>query len=157
MKEMVDWIINKEERAKRCYEKASSLFENNKELAGLLNDMAADEQCHREVMGEAHNCLRDRTAYPHFISLDGETMHNIEIPFKDLEESLGEGKITKKRLFELMVSIEFSEWNDIYLYIIQMLRDTCDFTREAPKMQQHKRRIERYIETDSELVELSKG
>jgi CheY-like chemotaxis protein len=151
MKEIINWIINIEDRAARCYEKAATIFSEEKELADLLARMAEEERFHRELAVEAAESIKDKKHIPFFIYLDEDSKQKIEHPFLEFEKHLARGGLTKEALFECMVAAEFSEWNDLFLYIINTVKGSHDFSRVAPKIQQHKRCIERFLESDPAL------
>ena len=155
MKEIIDWIKNVEDRASVCYEKAAALFSEEKHITEILAQLASDERYHRNIMARAAECVEDKKDLPSFITLDDETKQKIERPFVEFEKFIDEGKITKQALFDYIISSEYSEWNELYLYVVETLKECSpDFATVAPKMHQHKRRIERFLKTDAELTHL---
>jgi CheY-like chemotaxis protein len=151
---IIDWIVDMEDKAARCYEKAVELFSGNKELVRLLGHLAEDEKYHSKIVHEAAECLRDEKAYPALVfSFDNLLMQEFERPFVEFEKDLDGKGLTKKDLFNHMVFIEFKEWNDIFLYIIDSFKDCCDFSQTGPLLQRHRRDMVRFIESDPELSE----
>lgn len=152
MKEIIGWLITIEDRARRCYEKAANLFCEDKELSRFLTRLAEAEEDHLEIIRDIAERLKDKIQLPFFITLDGETKKKIEDPFTSLERALDGKKLTRQALFEHMVTVEFSEWNDIFLCTINAVKDAPHkYSRVAPKLQQHKRSIERFLESDPSL------
>jgi CheY-like chemotaxis protein len=151
MKQIINWLIDVEERAARCYEKAAAFFSEDKELAGFLIQLAEDERRHREIMGRAAESIKDKKHLPFFMHLDDDSKQKILQNFVDLERDIAQGALTKQDIFDYLVTAEFSEWNDIFLYVVNSLKGSDKFIHEAAGMQQHKRRIERFLESDPEL------
>jgi CheY-like chemotaxis protein len=151
MKKIIQWVINREKRAAECYEKAAALFSKDKEFAGFLSCLAEDEKSHGEIMSEASEFVIDNPPSL-IISIDDAARQLIDRPFADFEKVVAEGRLTKQALLDCIISIEFSEWNDVFLYMINSVRDCSpDFFPPAADMEQHKRRIERFLESDPEL------
>jgi CheY-like chemotaxis protein len=116
-----------------------------------LSCLAEDEKSHGAIMSEAAEFVIDNPPSL-IISIDDAARQLIDLPFAEFEKNAAEGRLTKKALLDSIVSIEFSEWNDIFLYIINSIRDTSpDFFPPAADMEQHKKRIERFLESDPEL------
>ena len=152
MKEIIGWIISIEDRARKCYEEAATCFSEDKELSRFLIHMAEGEELHSEIIRDIAEHLKHEPHPPFFISLDDETKRKIERPFVEFERALAEGKLTRKDLLEHIVAAEFSEWNDIFLCTINAVKDSPHkFSRVAPRMQQHKRCVERFLGSDPSL------
>jgi CheY-like chemotaxis protein len=155
MKGNLDWTINIEERTERCYRKAATLFSEEKELSEFLGCLAETEKYHFKIIREAARCIREKKATPSFIiSFEEETRQKFELPLIEFEKDLDERRLTKKSLLDRIVSIEFSEWNEIFLYIIDTFKDCCDFSRLGPEIQRRKMYIEKFLESDPALTGL---
>jgi CheY-like chemotaxis protein len=152
MKEILGWLITIEDRARRCYEEAADLFCEDKELSRFLSRLAKAEEHHGEIIRDIAERLKDKIQLPFFITLDDETKTKIEDPLTVFERALDGKKLTRQALFEHMIAVEFSELNDIFLCTINAAKDSPHkFPRVAPKLQQHKRSIERFLESDPSL------
>jgi CheY-like chemotaxis protein len=161
---IIDWIADLEDKAARCYEKAAVIFSGEKELAKFLDHLVEDERYHSKIVRDANVCLRDKKADPALIlSFDSIIMQQFEFPFVEFEKDLDKKRFTKKDLFGYIAIIEFMEWNDIFLYIIDNFKECgeCyDFSHTGPLLQRHRRDIERFVESDPELsgfLEMVKG
>jgi CheY-like chemotaxis protein len=83
-----------------------------------------------------------------FISLNDATRENIERPFIEARKKLSDGDLTKEAMISGIVTVEFSEWNDILLYVVNTLRDrSLEFQRLAAKIQRHKEEIEAFLKS----------
>ena len=148
MKEIVTFIEKIERMAGDLYRKASTFFQEDKEFAGFLNTLAEDEDYHLEVMTKADEYLKGRVRETSaFISLFS-AKEKIEGPLKRANQMLVDGTLSKEDMIECIVTAESSEWNDVFLYIVDTLKDRHrDFQGVAAKIQEHKRQIETFVET----------
>jgi CheY-like chemotaxis protein len=152
MKQIIKWLVDVEERAARCYQMAAAFFSEDKELAGFLIQLAEDEGHHRAILGRAAESIKDKRHLPFFMHLDDDSKQKIIQTFVEFEIDIEEGALTKEILFDYLVTAEYSEWNDIFLYVVNTLKDSVEFIPEAAGMQQHKRRIERLVWQERILV-----
>ncbi len=68
--------------------------------------------------------------------------------FFDIKKGIEQKKLSKDKFFEKMVEAELSEWNYIFLYVINTLKQkTNEFIYPAARMQAHIKSIEYYLET----------
>ncbi len=73
------------------------------------------------------------------------------------EKRIEARSLTKEGIVDFVVSTEFSEWNSIYLYVVNTLkRSHREFIPAAANIQQHKRYVERFLETKPELSQFLK-
>jgi hypothetical protein len=64
-------------------------------------------------------------------------------------EAVNNKTLSAEQLIGCMVETEFSEWNDIFLYVVNMLKDKeHDFENIASKMQHHVNHIEHFIKNE---------
>lgn len=151
MKEIIEWLIEVENRAHKVYERAAMQFKDNKECAECLWRLAADEREHYDFMRRAAELIEGMN-YTSAISLSNETKQKIDDYFSLCEKRIDALNLTKEGLVDFIVSTEFSEWNDIYLYVMNVLNHKHkEFTPGKAKLQQHKRYIERFLEAKPEF------
>jgi CheY-like chemotaxis protein len=75
-------------------------------------------------------------------------MARLEAPFHENRNMIAACTVTKDSMLDCIVTTEFSEWNDIFLYVVNTLKGKKrEFVYVASKMEQHKKFIERYTET----------
>ena len=147
MKNIVEWLISVESMAALFYEGSAKAFLSDGELSRFLGHLAVDEKWHRHIMGIAAEYLKEG-ALESAILLDEGTQAKIETPFREGTAKLEDGTLTKRDVIECVAMTEFSEWNDVFQYVINSLKQSRkEFEPVAAKMQQHKRRIEKYLET----------
>ena len=143
LKEITDWLTLIEEAAGRLYEKAAAVFQDDPEVALLLKQLAADEKLHHELMLKAGEALKGLREFDTIISLDIETRRKVENPFAELSGKLEAGGLSREELLSYLITLEFSELNHIFLYIMDSLKKVSSrhFSAAASNVEQHKDRI----------------
>lgn len=149
MKEIIEYLLKIEKTAGDIYRDASVFFQHDKEFARFLSLLAEDEADHFDAIVSAdESFVGNADKVPAFISLNSTTKQKIERPFIEAREKLLSGDLTKDAMISCIVEVEFSEWNHIFLYFVNMLRDSSwEFQRLAAVIQRHKERIEAYLES----------
>jgi CheY-like chemotaxis protein len=149
MRDLVNYLLKIEKMAGDLYKDASAFFAEDKNLAGFLSILKDDEMHHFELMTEADAYLKGKTdETPAFVSLDSSTREKIERSFVENRELLLAKTLSKEDMINLIVSTEFSEWNDVFLYVVNTLRQASrNFEEAAADIQEHKQRIEDYLES----------
>lgn len=148
MKEITGWLMEIEYRAAVAYEQAAGLLSDDADLSALLKRLAADERMHLETLKGASGIIDELPdAGVQLIRIDEETKAGIASALESCECQIRDGSLSKNGIIECMVATEFSEWNSLFLYVVNALarRDSV-YKAVPPKMQQHKRFIERYLE-----------
>ncbi len=147
MKEIIEWLIGMEHLSGEIYNDAAGIFKEDKAFAELLKHLAEDEAWHFHIMASAAEIMRSETRRPSAISLFSAAKARLEAPFHENRKKISSGTLTKERLLDCIATTEFSEWNDIFLYVVNMLKEKRrEFTYVASKLEQHKKLIERYFE-----------
>ncbi len=143
LKEIIDWLTGVEEAANRLYERAAVVFQDDAEVALLLKQLAADEKLHHELMLKAGEALAGTSDFTTIVSLDNDTRRKVEKPFAELSGKLEAGALTRDELLSYLITLEFSELNHIFLYIMDSLKETSsrNFSCAALNIEQHKERI----------------
>lgn len=155
MKEVINWLLEVEEVARRVYEKAASRFPNDKELSDFLRHLSSDEKLHYDIISRAAELTRDRPFPPlaiDVIDVNDDVRKKIQNYLLRAEKKLEANSLTMEDIIDCIVSVEFSEWNDIFLYVINSLKHNYrEFTPVVTKIHQHKRYIERFFESHHEF------
>lgn len=149
MTEIIEGLISLEEMAERVYEKARLEFKGDWALADLLKDLALDERVHKEILLRAREEAKGVEFPEPKAYLDDATEAEIIGSFRRCEKRLDENSCTKDEIIEFIVRVEYSEWNDLFMYAMYALkRLQAGFTMPAVRLQQHKRRIEKYLDAE---------
>lgn len=151
MKEIVEWLIGIEKLAGNLYSEAASLFPEDREMTHFLQRLVEDEAWHYNLMSSAREQLRNHPDPDPFFSLDSFTIREAVKHFEKIKEDISSNSMTKEMLIHSIASAEFSEWNDIFLYVVDSMAKTNPAFKSAfPKLQKHMRYIEHILESTPE-------
>jgi CheY-like chemotaxis protein len=142
MRELIDWILGIERLAGEVYALAGSYFAADPPLRRFLEGAAEDEAWHCQVLAEASARLDPQLEVPMDIQLDQEIRTRIEGIFARFQAQLAGRTLTQETLANGIAEAEFSEWNDVFLYLVNRLKqDIREFAPIPPKIENHKRTI----------------
>lgn len=157
MKKQLEWLKGMEGTAGRVYEKAALYYSGRKDIFEFVRHLAYDERAHGEIIGRAEKEFSAIVpASPPAAYLPEEEMRRIEGRFLMMERGIDGKTLTVKELLEYVVEAEYSEWNDLFLYVIAAIKTKKEFVYAAVNIQKHKRFIEKFIsgiEGTGDLVE----
>jgi CheY-like chemotaxis protein len=145
--DVITWLRGVELLAGSLYEKTGNHFAEDAEFSAFLHRLAADETWHYHLIGSARALLEDVENHPSsVIAVDEQTKLRVEAPFQLILAHLESGTLTKREMVNVIVDTEFSEWNDIFIYVVQTCQGCSKaFQRIAAAIQAHQKRIESYI------------
>lgn len=154
MKEVIDWLIGIERMAGNLYSEAAVFFADDKGLADFLQVLAQDEAWHFHVMGSAAEFLRSRPyTKPAQVTLNDGYRERIEGLLLENLRQLAMGQLQKSTILSCVVTSEFSEWNDFFLYVVNTLKEeNREFQYAAARMQGHLEQIINFLETRPESL-----
>jgi CheY-like chemotaxis protein len=157
MSKVVGWVKEIEELAGRFYEQAAKLFFEDAEFSEFLNQLAQDEKSHGEFMGMLSQHVRlQRVAPVSDIVFNPETRKRIESPFRAFEIDQTAKKISKQAMIQFLVEVELSEWNDIFLYVVEKFSEKSrKFQFMTAEIQAHQLRIQHFISSLPEALKPS--
>lgn len=150
MNKLIEWVIEIEGTASRIYEKAAGHFSDDTAFSEFLMGLSRDEQIHKDVISKAIEAYGDTALVPLAITLDDNTRKLVDSYFSLIEQKINAGTLTKENMLDCIVSTEFYEYNDIFLYSLRSLGHVSNEFISA-KIHQHKKDIERYLESQPEL------
>lgn len=148
LKEIVNWLTLIEDSANKLYERAAFVYQDDRELATLLKQLAADEKLHYELMLKAEAAFEGVGDFETIVSLDHDTRRKVEKPFAEVSGKLEAGALSREELLSYVVTLEFSELNHIFLYIMDSLKEVSSrqFAAAAINVEQHKDRVKSFVE-----------
>jgi len=157
MKDIVDWLRVHEQLANEIYLTAVSIYSDDPKLKNFLEHMAKDEAWHYHVMGSAADYLASKPSLIPIISVDTEVRNKITHYLSTIKNGLDQNNLSKDDLIEKIVELEFSEWNDIFVYVVNVLKEKVSaFKYTAALIQRHLKAIEYYFEKAEILPETYK-
>ncbi|MGC9325330.1 MAG: response regulator [Desulfomonilia bacterium] len=147
MVDLIRWLIEMEFMAGRLYADSASFFRRNEQLSRFLHGLSQDEVWHYDIMNRVDDILRqDSHRFRSAVTLDSASRLRLEEPLLKYRERLTAGNLTPEEMFDYIVSIEFSEFNYFFLYIIETLKESDpEFQHIAAKIESHKKSIERFV------------
>ncbi len=147
LKDIVKWLRGLEHDATEFYLHAASVYSDDPRLKKFLEHTAEEEAWHYHIMGSASEYLASHPELVSAISVDRETRETISGHFPDMQARLDRNELSRDELIEKIVEVELSEWNDIFLYVVNILKkETSEFRFIAPKLQAHIKSIEYFLE-----------
>lgn len=155
MDEIIKWLIKIEHLASNIYSKAATYFDGNQKLKDFLVRAAEDEAWHYHAVASAAQHYQTRGLPAQSIAVDDETQEKIERIFARISSEIDDKTLSEERVLDLLIQAEFSEWNDIFVYLMAYLKEEVDeFKYVVAKIQNHKRFIEVFLEGSSHGKEL---
>ena len=147
MKELIQWLQSVEGLARALYAEAATQCSEDPAFSTFLRRLADDERQHFDLMERSKQLLANAGEVPTLaIAVDEETRHRIERPMHQCFEKLKRGKARQKDIIEAMVQVEFSELNDIFVYVLRVSQPySMVFQEMAAIIQEHKESIERFL------------
>lgn len=157
MQDLVKWLKNLEHLASEAYLKGAEAYLNDKTLNTFFLENAEDEAWHYHVMGSAAEFLKSVPDITPAISIDQQTNDRIYKYLDKIKDCVERKSQDRDELIEAIVRLELSEWNDIFYYVLNILKDqTNEFKYPATRFQAHLNTIERFvtnIEKNPQLLE----
>ncbi len=146
MIEIVKWLRQVEHLASEAYSQGADVYLKDTTLHHFLKENAEDEAWHYHVMGSAAEYL---SSVPHSnpaIKIDKHTREKIFNYLGEIQKGVEDKSLTREKLIELIVRLELSEWNDIFFYVINHLKEqTTEFKYPAIRFQAHLKNIENFV------------
>lgn len=147
MKDIITWLKEVEHVASEVYAKIAADFSDDINLSRFLSTLAEEEAWHYHAMGSADSFLESEHDFQPAISVDNETAAKILQYFSDLEKGISKGTLTREEILSKVVEAELSEWNDIFLYVVNTLKEkSTEFKYPAARIQAHVKGIEDYLQ-----------
>jgi CheY-like chemotaxis protein len=155
MRDIMEWLLKNEKAAREIYETAATFFREDKRFSEFLKSLAEDEALHFQIVGTALNLFQIKTVpIEAGILLDLDTRNRIDRHIAHIQKIIETGKLNKKAMNEYIIHTERSEWNNLFLYVVNTLKNECpEFSTVGPKLQHHLRFIDRYMGTTGEKME----
>jgi two-component system chemotaxis response regulator CheY len=148
MEDIITWLCNIEDLACNFYKRAADRFKEDPVLADFLHQLAEDEAQHSQLLASVRDLSRDKEESPQFaVIVDAATRERVEKPVRDCLAKVLDGDWTPTALLSNIVKAEFSEWNDIFLYVMTTCQqDSKTLQHIAATVQAHQNRIEKYLD-----------
>ncbi len=147
MKNIVNWLRKVEHLANEVYSQAADFYYKDSNLKEFLDHIAEAEAWHYHVMGSAAEYLTSIPDVIPAISVDKQTSDKILDSFAYIKIGIEQRTLHRNQLIDKIVELELSEWNDIFLYVINFLKDKSnEFKYPVTRIQAHIKEIEYFLE-----------
>ena len=157
MKKLIKWLREIEHLAYEVYFQAAISYSDDPQFRAFLENIAEDEAWHYHVMGSAAQYFSSKPVPVPAISVDEETSDSVMKYFADIRERLEKKTISKDELIEKIVKAELSEWNNIFLYVLNHLKEkNHEFIYPVAGIQAHIKKIIRFLEKSGNQSDLLK-
>ncbi len=158
MASIITWLVDAETLAEQLYAECAVYFKNNTALSEFLSTLSKDESGHKIIVTR----LAEQNVLPSDIPIE------LSDDFKDrfynsmmmIPEMMKQGILSEETLLRYIVDVEYSEWNEIFIYIArQYSRVETAHQFDVAMMQRHISRIARFItqENYTELLHKIEG
>lgn len=148
MKEIINWLREIEHLAVEMYQQAASIYSDDDFLKKFLEHNAEEEAWHYHVMGSAALFLASEPDFVPAISIDKGTNKKIVNQILSITKGLSQKTLHRDELINKIVELELSEWNDVFYYAVNFLKDkTSEFKYPAARIQAHLKEIEHFLKS----------
>jgi CheY-like chemotaxis protein/rubrerythrin len=152
MDKIIKWLIGIEQEAGDLYSAAAERFKANEQFSEFLSNLAADEYWHHQLIESAAEVVRNGgPEYKPAVILDTAIRSKTEESISICREKLLSGAITISDVMDCIIAIEFSEWNDVFLYVIETMKSRNEEFRSAVlKLRAHREKIKLFVHSSPE-------
>jgi CheY-like chemotaxis protein len=150
LKETIAWLLTIEHLAADFYRAVAERFAADEKFSTFFRHLSGEEAGHAEVMERASQYWAHHVAPISAISVDAGTREKIESSFIRNTALLSSGNISRENVMDCLATTEFSEWNDVFVYVIKSLKAAGEFMPVSAKMQGHLREVEQFMESTPE-------
>ena len=152
MKEIVEWLLAIEQLAGAYYREVSEALKGDATFSPFFHQLSDEENGHYKVMESALEYLKYHRLPPSSITVDQHTKEKIESVFVRNREILAARDYSKGIILDCLTAAELSEWNDIFIYVVNTLKEDREFMAAAAMMHRHMSVIENFVESLPEGV-----
>jgi CheY-like chemotaxis protein len=148
MRHLIAWLSRQEQLASDLYREEATLFDGEKDFSAFLRRLSEDEAAHRKLLESlSTGPACPEKLPPAGIKLNEAMKRRLEAPIRKARELAAAGRLSERRAVALIVEAEFSEWNDVFLYVINVLKER---TRAAgvlaATIQAHEDRVKAFVD-----------
>ena len=152
--EMLQWIIQIEEIAGQLYTEAADYFRKDADLSNFLEKLADDENKHHQLLHNFKVQSGKSLLSNLSVTMDQDTFHKFRYDLSGVRKMMNDRKLSRKVMLEKVIDLEFSEWNDYFLYVVSVLKSTHrQLVNEIKNIQNHRNRVIQYCEPFPEFAE----
>jgi CheY-like chemotaxis protein/rubrerythrin len=147
MRELIEWQKGIEKTAADFYRQAAGKCSEHPEIEAFLLKLASEEIDHHEMLEQAaQELLGQGLGLSPDLTIDGPIRAMTEGAIRSMQALLEREELAVRELLQLVVDIERSEWNDVFMYIMDVgKKHSKKFQDAAAQIQSHKDSIANFI------------
>ncbi len=146
MNEIISWMIEVETKAAKLYADAAVTFAGDDKFASFLSKLVNEEQDHIKLLEESMVSLSRESIDKVTFHFDEDFRNKILAPIVNAQNSLNRGELSQREMVDVIAEIEFSEWNEMFIYAIDATKALGEeFQHAASEIDQHRIHIQEYI------------
>jgi len=142
----ITWLIGVETSAANLYEEAAIVFRGDEDFSRFLSQMAVEEREHEKLLQKASAAISDSEMKRASFYFGDDFRNKIEAPFSRALRLSKDGTLTKNAMVNVVADAEFSEWNELLLYTLDLLNVLDEEVQQARlDFKKHRMRAQEYI------------
>ena len=146
MDSIITWLIGVETSAANLYEEAAIVFRGDEDFSRFLSQMAVEEREHVKLLQKASAAISDSEMKRASFYFGDDFRDKIEAPFSRALRLSKDGTLTKNAMVNVVADAEFSEWNELLLYTLDLLNVLDEEVQQAMlDFKKHRMRAQEYI------------
>lgn len=146
MKNLVRWLAEIELKAAELYAAAAATFASEPKLSAFMQQLAKEEEWHNQLLCALSPGAERDGAGEALLVVDEKTRSNISGLLVEGRNKLAAGQMSRTEMLETMAAAEFSEWNDIFLYVLHTLQaNSREYHAAVTEIERHKEQIAQFL------------
>jgi CheY-like chemotaxis protein len=144
---IIQRLVRVENLAFECYQKAQEIQGLSAGFVDFLQRCAEEEAWHLNALKKAASHLAGNEEIVSALKVDSSTSERVEAELNISLQLFGKKGIGEREVLERVISFEFSEWNPIFIYVLDLLTEiTGESLYPAAQIRLHLQRIIDYAE-----------
>ena len=146
MQDVIDWLIEIESSAAGLYAEVAVVFRDDVDFSRFLSLMSAEEREHEQLLRRASADVPGKDLKRASFYFDDHFRKKIQTPFVRARKLLQSGDLSKNTMLDILAEVEFSEWNEIFLYILDTLKVVdAEVQKAVADINQHRKHVQEFI------------
>jgi CheY-like chemotaxis protein/rubrerythrin len=146
VQDVIAWLIDIESSAAGLYAEVAVAFSDDQDFSRFLALMSAEERDHELLLRQASAAISGKELKRACFYFDEHFRKKIEAPFLRARQLIENGELTKSTMVDILAELEFSEWNEIFLYILDTLKVVDEDVQKAvADIDQHRKHVQEFI------------
>jgi CheY-like chemotaxis protein len=154
MQQLISSLLGVENLARDVYAAAAKHFAEDRAFALFLGSLARDEEFHVAALRRAIGIVDSMPHQPEqAFKLSVERVPRMRDRVNTMLDQMRAGALDKQEMIACVLEIEMSEWNDFFLYVVDVLKgQDREFQHMASSMQSHKEEVVRFCRTSADTA-----